>query len=134
MYRLTLGDVLSQSNWQHQFDNMNAIRKQKFLIFFQFNFLIQYIFGHVPMVYVSQCDLFGQLQIFWSYSFSHLDLVKWVFLKIGPTFFKKWIIIVLIGNIMFPPSTFLSVFYINYVISWNVTVNNDPGLDTLFPL
>ena len=29
---------------------------------------------------VCQCDLFGHVQIFWSYSFGHVELVKWLFL------------------------------------------------------
>ena len=41
---------------------------------------LSYIFGHVPMVNICRCDLFGHVQIFRSYSFGHLESVKWVFL------------------------------------------------------
>ena len=57
----------------------------------KFNFLISviftrycssllYIFGHVRMANVCRRDLFGHVQIFWSYSFGHLESVKWGFL------------------------------------------------------
>ena len=32
-------------------------------------------------VKVRRCEFFGHVQIFWSYSFSHLESVKWLFLK-----------------------------------------------------
>ena len=37
---------------------------------------LSYIFGQVPTVNVCQCDLFGHVQIFWSYSFGHVESVK----------------------------------------------------------
>ena len=37
---------------------------------------LSYIFGHAPMVNVCWCDVFSHVQIFWSYSFGHLESVK----------------------------------------------------------
>ena len=46
-----------------------------------FYFLISVIFTRYCSfsVIVCRCDLFGHVQIFWSYSFGHLRSVKWVF-------------------------------------------------------
>ena len=39
-------------------------------------------FGHIHHVNVHHCEFFGHVHKFWSYSFSHLELVKWTFLII----------------------------------------------------
>ena len=42
---------------------------------------IYYIFGHIHHVNLRNCQFFGHLPRFWSYSFGHLDSVKWITLK-----------------------------------------------------
>ena len=41
---------------------------------------LSYIFSYAPIVNACRCDLFGHVQIFWSYSFGHAESVKWLFL------------------------------------------------------
>ena len=41
---------------------------------------LSYIFGQFPIVNVCRCDLFGHVQIFRSYTFGHVESVKWLFL------------------------------------------------------
>ena len=53
------------------------------VIFTRYCSLLSNIFGHVPMVNVCRCDLFGQVQIFRSYSFGHHESVMWVFLTLN---------------------------------------------------
>ena len=39
---------------------------------------VNYISGHIYHVNVCRCQFFGHVHQFWSYSFSHLDSVKWI--------------------------------------------------------
>ena len=48
---------------------------------------IYYIFGHIHHVNVHCCQFFGQVQRFWSYSFGHLDSVKWITLFLSSIIF-----------------------------------------------
>ena len=45
-----------------------------------FMFIVVVLFRSSSIVHFRRCDLFGHVQIFQSYSFGHVDLVKWLFL------------------------------------------------------
>ena len=49
---------------------------------------IYYIFGQVHHVNVCRCQLFGHVHQFRSYSFGHLNSVKWITLFESTTIFK----------------------------------------------
>ena len=70
---------LRRQTWTGEYDR----KKLYFLIsviFTRYCSPLSYILGHVQRDNVCRCDLFGHVQIFWSYSFSHLESVKWVLL------------------------------------------------------
>ena len=61
-----------------------VLKRNKF-IFFRINFSFRILnmteIRSSSNVHVRRCDLFGRVHIFRSYSFGHVDSVKWLFLK-----------------------------------------------------
>ena len=69
---------LGRQTWMVEYD-----RIKKFFNFGHIHplmFVVVIHFRSSSIVHVCRCDLFGHVQIFWSYSFGHIESVKWLFL------------------------------------------------------
>ena len=103
----TISSAFLDSYMQLNFINFGHIHTYRLVVLvFLFDFLISvifnhscsllsYYFSHVQKVNVRRCDLFGHLQIFRSYSFGHVESVKWFTLYKGSVylqyFSKPWL-------------------------------------------
>ena len=69
--------------------NMNGWTWPNFGHIHPLMFVVVIHFRSSSIVHVCRCDLFGHVQIFRSYSFGHVDSVKWLFLIFFTTLQKK---------------------------------------------
>ena len=81
---------ITTTNMNWSYSHLEVGHLSGFLKFFDFGhiYLLMFVvvihFWSSSIVLVCRCDLFGHVQIFWSYSFGHVDSVKWFTLLLRP--------------------------------------------------